>query len=146
MVAETQLPVSSDFKPSAVHSCRKWGCLYTTVIHEESQIWFSFQIVPLQITLVVAWGALPLGCPSSPVESWPSSSWELQFYTPAERLSPPWCMMRNQGSRGLWCEKKRRKRNDYSLWFKLLTEMDTPPSCSLIHLKSEEAWSRTHHW
>lgn len=88
------------------------------------------QIIPLQTTPAVVWGALPLGCPGSPVESWPSSSWELRFYTPAGRLSPPWCMRRNQGSRGLWCENKRRKRNNYSLWFKAVREMDTPPLAS----------------
>lgn len=72
---------------------------------------------PLQTIPAVASGALLQGCPGSPVSSWPSSSSELQFCTPAGRLSPPWCTMRNRGSRGLRCESKRRKFFDYFLWF-----------------------------
>lgn len=78
----------------------------------------SLKIIPLQTIPVVVWGALLQGCPGSPVSSWPSSSSEQQFYTLAGRLSPPWCTMRNRGSRALRCESKRRKCFNHSLWFK----------------------------
>lgn len=75
----------------------------TQLIHNTKSFWgIVSAAIPLQTAPAVAWGAPLQGCPGSPAESWPSSSSEPRFYTPAGRLSPPLCTMRNRGSRGLW--------------------------------------------
>ena len=90
-------------------------------------------VIPWQTAPAAVWAALPLGCPGSPVGSWPSSSSEPQSYTPAGRLSPRWCTMQNQDSRGL-----RGERDIISGVPSLDWEADTPPSRSTSGAKTDK--------
>lgn len=102
----------------AVFHNNPWQCMRYADPKQDMGPWVSrWPVIPWQIILVVVSGVPPQGCPDSPVESWPSSSSEQQFYTPEGRLSPLWCTIRNQGSRVLLWEIENWKCNNVFQWF-----------------------------